>query len=126
MIDEVKYILVSESSDTMGTNSDMLRGFHDMMILYRLSFGDSYGYELSKYIRDCTDGVYTIKETTLYSGFNRLEKNGDIASFSKKETRGRKRTYYKLTGQGKERILQLNKDWLTTQGIVNKFILGSE
>lgn len=81
----------------MGVNSDMLRGFRVMMILYRLSLSDSYGYEISKFIRDQTDNVYTIKETTLYSTFNRLEKQGEIRSLLKEETRDRKRTYFKLT-----------------------------
>jgi DNA-binding PadR family transcriptional regulator len=106
----------------MGVNSDMLRGFHDLMILYRLSLGDSYGYEISKYIRDRTDDVYTIKETTLYSTFNRLEKQGYVHSFSKKETKGRKRTYYNLTEAGRNRYEKLAEDWLTTKEIVNHFI----
>lgn len=106
----------------MGVNSDMLRGFHDMMILYRLSLNDSYGYEISKYIRDRTDNVYTIKETTLYSTFNRLEKQGYVQSFSKKETQGRKRTYYKLTDDGIRRYKELADDWQTTKEIVNHFI----
>lgn len=106
----------------MSVNSDMLRGFHDLMILYRLSKGESYGYELSKYIRDRTNGVYTIKETTLYSSFNRLEKNHFISSFSKKETEGRKRTYYKLTAIGAVQLEQLSDDWKTTQEIIRQFI----
>ncbi len=111
-----------ERSEAMSVNSDMLRGFHDLMILHRLTKGESYGYEISKYIRERTDEVYTIKETTLYSSFNRLEKNGYITAFSKEETQGRKRTYYKLTGQGLERFLQLSDDWLTTQEIVQQFL----
>lgn len=110
----------------MGVSSDMLRGFHDLMILYRLSLGDSYGYEISKYIRDQTNNIYTIKETTLYSSFNRLEKQGYIRSFSKKETRGRKRTYYELTDEGIQRYRQLAEDWLTTQKIVNHFVRSEE
>lgn len=120
MSDGVKYVL-AERRDNMGVNSDMLRGFHDLMILFRLSKGESYGYEISKYIRDRTDNVYTIKETTLYSTFNRLEKNGLISSFSKEETQGRKRSYYKLTQEGKERLQKLNEDWETAQIIINQF-----
>lgn len=110
----------------MAVNSDMLRGFHDLMILFRLSHGDSYGYELSKYIRDRTNDVYSIKETTLYSSFNRLEKNELITSFTKKETQGRQRTYYKLTNAGRERLQQMTDDWKTTQEIVSQFIMRSE
>ena len=125
MTDGVK-IGTNERRDDMPVNSDMLRGFHDLMILFRLSHGESYGYELSKYIRDRTNDVYTIKETTLYSSFNRLEKNGFISSFSKEEKRRRKRTYYKLTDQGKIQLEQLTEDWKTTQQILNQFILRSE
>lgn len=124
MTDEVKFF--KESSDDMAVNSDMLRGFHDLMILFRLSNGESYGYELSKYIRKRTNDVYTIKETTLYSSFNRLEKNGYISSFSKGETRGRQRTYYRLTNVGKSYLLELTEDWKTTQEILNQFILRSD
>lgn len=124
MTDGVKVSV--ERRDIMRINSDMLRGFHDLMILYRLSKGESYGYEISKYIRDRTDGVYTIRETTLYSTFNRLEKNNLVSSFSKEKTKGRKRTYYKLTSEGEERLNQLNADWKTTQKIINEFTLGSE
>ena len=106
----------------MSVNSDMLRGFHDLMILFHLSKGESYGYELSKYFRDQTDGVYTIKETTLYSTFNRLEKKGFISSFSKNKTRGRKRTYYRLTPEGERQLEQLTDDWKTTQAIVNQLM----
>ena len=109
----------------MGVNSDMLRGFHELMILFHLSKGASYGYELSKYFRDQTDGVYTIKETTLYSTFNRLEKKGFISSFSKDKTRGRKRTYYRLSPEGEKQLEQLSEDWKTTQTIVNQ-IMRSE
>lgn len=108
----------------MSVNSDMLRGFHDIMILFCLSQGESYGYEISKYIRDRTEAIYTIKETTLYSTFNRLEKNGFIESFSKKETRGRKRTYYRLTASGRQRYEELVNDWKVTQDIVSQFTIN--
>lgn len=78
----------------MGVNGDMLRGFHDLMILYRLSLSDSYGHEISKYIR----------------------------SFSRKETRGRKQTYYELTEEGIQRYQNLVDDWLIIQNIVNHFL----
>ena len=122
MTDGIKFSLL-ERGDGMAVNSDMLRGFHDLMILFRLSKGESYGYELSKYIRNRTNDVYTIKETTLYSSFNRLEKNGFISSFSKEETRGRKRTYYRLTGVGEAQLVQLTDDWKTTRDILDQFII---
>lgn len=74
-------------------SSDIIRGYNDSIILSILLEGPSYGYEISKKIRAITDEEYVIKETTLYSAFNRLEKNGYIISFPGNETMGKKRTY---------------------------------
>ena len=37
-----------------------------------------------------------MKETTLYSAFTCLEKNGYIESYFGKETQGKRRTYYRI------------------------------
>ena len=57
-------------------SSDVIRGYTDIIILYLLLDEPSYGYEISRRITDRSQGLYTMKETTLYSAFNRLEKNG--------------------------------------------------
>ena len=57
-------------------SSDVIRGYNDTIILYLLLDGPSYGYEISKKIKDLSDEKYIIKQTTLYSAFTRMEKNG--------------------------------------------------
>ena len=64
-------------------SSDVIRGYNDTMILFLLLKAPSYGYELSKQIKTMSEGKYIIKETTLYSAFTRMEKNGYINSFVK-------------------------------------------
>lgn len=71
-------------------SSDGIRGYNDVIILSVLSEGDSYGYEISKRIREVTEELYVIKETTLYSAFNRLEKNGLIQPYPGEVTHGKK------------------------------------
>ena len=63
-------------------SSDVIRGYNDTMILFILRKAPSYGYEISKQIKQLSDGKYIIKETTLYSAFTRMEKNGYIESFT--------------------------------------------
>ena len=83
-------------------SSDGIRGYNDMIILCLIYDEPSYGYEISKEIKKRTGENYIIKETTLYSAFTRLEKNGYIESFFGSETNGRQRTYYRITDYGKE------------------------
>ncbi len=73
-----------------------------------------------------TDEKYVMKETTLYSAFARMEKNGYISSFSSDEVNGKKRTYYRITDVGKEYYRTKCEEWILTKEVVEKFILDNE
>ena len=103
-------------------SSDVLRGYNDVFILFTLLDKDSYGYEISKTIRAQSQDTYTIKETTLYSAFNRLEKNGLITSYYGEETQGKRRTYYSITEAGRAYYQEKCLEWQLTQQLVNHFI----
>lgn len=106
-------------------SSDVIRGYNDTMILYILQKNSSYGYEISKSIREISEDKYKIKETTLYSAFSRMEKNGYIESFQATEEQsgnGKKRTYYRITETGIEYYRQKCEEWMLTKEVVEKFI----
>ncbi|WP_434748936.1 PadR family transcriptional regulator [Paenibacillus amylolyticus] len=103
-------------------SSDVIRGYNDTLILYMLLEGESYGYEISKNIRQLTDEKYVMKETTLYSAFTRLEKNGYIESFYQDESLGKRRTYYRITPAGLDFYREKCEEWKVTQEVVNLFI----
>ncbi|CAI6080535.1 hypothetical protein PAECIP112173_02919 [Paenibacillus sp. JJ-100] len=104
-------------------SSDVIRGYNDTLILYMLLEGESYGYEISKNIRQLTDEKYVMKETTLYSAFTRLEKNGYIESFYQDESSlGKRRTYYRITPAGLDYYREKCEEWKVTQEVVNLFI----
>jgi len=103
-------------------SSDIIRGYNDTIILYLLLDQESYGYEISKKIKDLSDEKYIIKETTLYSAFNRLLKNGFIEAFFKDETFGKRRTYYRITEAGRRYYQEKCKEWELTKEVINRFI----
>lgn len=103
-------------------SSDVIRGYNDTIILFILLDKDSYGYEISKTIKELSQNNYIIKETTLYSAFTRLEKNGYIVSYPGEETFGKKRTYYKVTPEGERYYKEKCIEWNITKNVVNKFI----
>lgn len=108
-----------------GISSDVIRGYNDTMILYLLLKEPSYGYEISKQIRQLSDQKYVIKETTLYSAFTRMEKNGYIESFSVQDDLAKRRTYYRITDLGLQYYREKCKEWLLTQEVVQRFISKS-
>ena len=106
-------------------SSDVIRGYNDTMILSILLKEPSYGYEISKEIKTITDGKYVIKETTLYSAFTRMEKNGYIESFVASqdvEGNGNKRTYYRIADAGRNFYKDKCAEWELTKDVVEKFI----
>ncbi len=105
-----------------GISSDVIRGYNDTMILYLLLDRPSYGYEISKMIRSLSGEKYVIKETTLYSAFTRMEKNGFIMSFSQLAENGKRRTYYRITESGRRYYRDKCEEWLLTQEVISKFI----
>lgn len=102
--------------------TDNIRGYNDLIILSLLINGPSYGYSISKQIKEHTNGGYVIKETTLYSAFNRLNKLGYVTILNDKESKGKTRTYYQITSAGEEYYKQCCKDWKETKKVINKFI----
>lgn len=107
-------------------SSDIMRGYNDTIILFLLLDSDSYGYEISKKIRVMSEEKYVMKETTLYSAFTRLERNGYIVSYYKDETLGRRRTYYQTTPAGRHYYQEKCKEWKLTQEVVNTFIRSDD
>lgn len=109
-----------------GISSDVIRGYNDTMILCILMDEPSYGYEISKEIARRSNDKYRIKETTLYSAFTRLLKNGYVESYSDvgKEN-GKKRTYYRITENGKEYFMEKCREWELTKEVVDSFILNN-
>jgi PadR family transcriptional regulator PadR len=103
-------------------SSDVLRGYNDTIILSLLLDEDSYGYRISKSIRNATEEQYIMKETTLYSAFNRLEKNGYITAYAGDTTNGKPRTYFKITNEGRAYYVEKCKEWKVTKEMLSIFI----
>jgi PadR family transcriptional regulator PadR len=107
-------------------SSDTLRGYNDTIILRILLDEDSYGYRISKAIAKATQGRYVMKETTLYSAFNRLERNGYIVSYSGAETMGKPRTYYHITDEGRAYYYEKCQEWRLTKDVLGVFFIDVE
>ncbi|MBQ8085905.1 MAG: helix-turn-helix transcriptional regulator [Lachnospiraceae bacterium] len=103
-------------------SSDVIRGYNDTMILYLLLDQPSYGYEISKQIKNLSEEKYIIKETTLYSAFTRMEKNGYVESFFSDENGGKRRTYYRITDTGLQYYKDKCEEWKLTKDVIQNFI----
>ncbi|MTI60210.1 MAG: PadR family transcriptional regulator [Firmicutes bacterium] len=103
-------------------SSDLIRGHTDTIILDLLLEEDSYGYAIYKKIIEKSNGLYELKEATIYASFKRLEKEGYVTSYWGDESQGDRRKYYNITSQGEEVYKENKEDWEFTKKIINKLL----
>ena len=106
----------------MSLNAEMLKGTIDLLILSVLVRRDNYGYEISKAIKERTEGEFEIQEATLYLSLKRLEKQGAISAYWGDQSHGGRRKYYTVTEEGQSMLKKMIADWEKTAEIVNRFI----
>lgn len=112
---------VHEISRSNQISADGIRGYIDILVLYLIRDEPDYGYSISKRIQLTGGNLYTIKETTLYSAFTRLEKNGYIVSFDGGSENSR-RTYYRISDPGRAYYEAKCQEWELTKKVVDAFV----
>ena len=105
--------------------SDILRGLTDTIILEQLNHMDSYGYQISKTIREQSRDKIELKEATLYTSFRRLEDGELILSYWGDENSGARRRYYSITEKGRLVLKENKEDWMEIQRLIDKLVVGN-
>ncbi|EHN58451.1 PadR family transcriptional regulator [Oenococcus kitaharae] len=105
-------------------SKDMIRGLTGAIVLSVLEFEDSYGYQISKQIKQITDDRYELNEATLYTVFRRLSAQGFVKSYygNDDENQGGRRKYYSLTESGKKELNRSRTDWEFSKEIVDALL----
>ena len=89
----------------------LLKGTVDLLILRSLQQGPSHGYEVSRWVRERTDGVLTLEDAALYQALHRLEDDGLIASEWGLSENNRRAKYYELATEGRRRLRKEIAGW---------------
>ncbi|MBC1496502.1 PadR family transcriptional regulator [Listeria welshimeri] len=89
--------------------TELLKGSLEGMILERISRGETYGYEITKYLNDL--GFDEIVEGTVYTILVRLEKKKLVEIEKKKSELGPPRKFYTLSPAGEEELVIFWKRW---------------
>lgn len=105
----------------MKVNKELLKGSTVIMILTLLDHKEMYGYEMIKEIERQSEGVFSLKEGTLYPILHMLETECWVeASWSEHE--GRKRKYYFITDKGRGQLKLKKQEWTLFRGALERVI----
>ena len=99
---------------------EILRAQTAAILINVLMQGDNYVYGIIKDVKQASDGELELNETTLYTIFKRLEKNGIIASYWGDESQGGRRKYYRLTDPGRQKMQIAFDSWSKVDQIIQK------
>jgi PadR family transcriptional regulator PadR len=105
------------------TETTLLHGTLDALVLKTLAGGPRHGYGIARYLEDATDGAVTIEEGSLYPALYRLERRGLLeASWAPSET-GRRAKLYRLTKEGRAQLARETKAWAEFSAAVSRVLL---
>jgi len=83
---------------------DLLPGTLDMLILRTLLRGDSHGYGIAERLRQVSEDVLQVGESSLYPALQRLLLNGWVKAEWGMSENNRRARYYTLTAAGRKRL----------------------
>jgi PadR family transcriptional regulator PadR len=105
------------------TDTSLLHGTLDALVLKTLAGGPRHGYGIARYLEDATDGAVAIEEGSLYPALYRLERRGLLeASWAPSET-GRRAKFYRLTREGRTQLARETKAWAEFSAAVSRVLL---
>ena len=85
------------------------KGSLELAVLASLSRGRAYGLEILKALKDSASLI--VPEGTIYPLLSRLKSDGLLASEWEESESGHPRKYYRLTEEGRVRLLEMTRVW---------------
>jgi transcriptional regulator len=100
----------------------LLKGTVDLLILQSLRQGPLHGYEVSRWVRERTDGVLAVEDAALYQALHRLEDRELVDAEWGLSENNRRAKYYKLTTEGRKQLRVESSTWSMFSLAVSKVL----
>lgn len=97
----------------MRITKDLVAASATPLVLGILADGDSYGYAILKQVNELSGGELEWTDGLLYPLLHRLERVGHVESAWETPAGGRRRKYYRITGQGRAELAEQRRQWAT-------------
>ena len=98
----------------MGTRQpqlELLPGTLDLLILKALARGALHGYGIAQKLKETSDDVLQVGESSLYPALQRLLLNGWVVAEWGASENNRRARYYTLTASGRKRLAAERADF---------------
>src|ERR1041384_2551772 len=93
------------------SQTNLLQGTLDLLILKALALGELHGLGISRRISQMTRGTFEVKPGSLFPALHRMEESGWLAADWGESENNRRAKYYKLTRAGRRQFEVESKLW---------------
>ena len=93
------------------SQSDLLQGTLDLLILKALTLQELHGMGVSRRIAQITGGAFDVKAGSLFPALHRMEHAGWLTSFWGESETNRRAKFYALTKSGKKQLHTESERW---------------
>jgi PadR family transcriptional regulator, regulatory protein PadR len=93
------------------SNTDILQGTLDVLILKTLVPGAMHGWGIAQRIQQVSQDVLRVNQGSLYPALHRLEEEGWIAAEWGSSENNRKAKFYRLTRTGQRQLEAETENW---------------
>lgn len=104
------------------TSLELVHGTVAILILKTLTWGPLHGYDISRSIRQRSDGALGLEDAALYQALHRLESKGCIAAEWGVSENNRRAKFYRLTEEGKGQLRSELSSWRAYVVAVSKVL----
>src|SRR5207302_10338180 len=104
------------------TPPDLLPGTLDMLILRTLTSGAMHGYGIAERLRQVSQDVLQVGESSLYPALQRLLLNGWVKGEWGASDNNRRARYYTLTAAGRQRLAEEREEFGRLIGAIQKVL----
>lgn len=93
------------------SQSDLLQGTLDLLILRTLALQELHGMGISRRIAQMTNGAFDVKAGSLFPALYRMEEAGWLTSSWGESETNRRAKFYTLTKAGRKQLETETKRW---------------
>jgi len=93
------------------TQTNLLQGTLDLLILKALALGQLHGLGISRRIEQITRGTFQVKPGSLFPALHRMEEAGWLAAEWGESENNRRAKYYRLTRAGQRQLGDEQQQW---------------
>ena len=104
------------------TSLDLMQGTVAVLILKTLSWGAMHGYDISRSIRQRSNGALGLEDAALYQALHRLERKGWVTADWGLSENNRRAKFYQLTPDGRSALQAEVSTWRNYVEAVSKVL----